>query len=443
MVKQRQVAKWIKPNHRVGIKMISELYKSSGEQKLANLGQWKFQNNTGRVATFRKGDEIIVVFKGTQLGGNSSRKDISDDLAVSIGVPQLVSLLNEGDLIVQNLIDQGIPISKISTTGHSLGGYAATKISEKYKLKSFVFNSAAPPTAPIPIGPGKEYQTNYHIVGDLISSHVSDESALVIRANKNTNFGDSLFNHEVDRFYEDDPTYSFWDSKKENSLFSRDILAVVEIASAIIFLPLIALEASTIGAAAIAEGVLFGGEAVVETLGTIYNIIKEGEALELAVEKTAQATVLARTILQPIPGHEHEGSPEKLYYSDTEKVNHKEINAAWKGQPLTNYTPDKSDPVEIPKAVPIIATPAQPDNFAISKPASGREVYNEEVRKSVEHQKEIKKRAMEYKKDRSAALKNLNGKRDNDDDLPNRELKTVKSLYRQNMLEKPSSSRKV
>ena len=188
---------------------------------------------------------------------------------------------------------------------------------------------------------------------------------------------------------------------------------------------------------------MFGGEAVVETLGTIYNIIKEGEALELAVEKTAQATVLARTILQPIPGHEHEGSPEKLYYSDTEKVNHKEINAAWKGQPLTNYTPDKSDPVEIPKAVPIIATPAQPDNFAISKPASGREVYNEEVRKSVEHQKEIKKRAMEYKKDRSAALKNLNGKRDNDDDLPNRELKTVKSLYRQNMLEKPSSSRKV
>lgn len=54
--------------------------------------------------------------------------------------------------------------------------------------------TGAAPTNPVTIGPGKERATVYHIVGDIISSHMSDKAAVVYRIKLNVPFGDLFFN---------------------------------------------------------------------------------------------------------------------------------------------------------------------------------------------------------------------------------------------------------
>ena len=52
------------------------------------------------------------------------------------------------------------------------------------------FNGGAAPTNPILQGPGPERFTHYHIVGDLISSHMGESAARVIRVKiPGKNFG--------------------------------------------------------------------------------------------------------------------------------------------------------------------------------------------------------------------------------------------------------------
>jgi len=64
--------------------------------------------------------------------------------------------------------------------GHSLGGTAAMCLTMKYPNSVGVsFNGGAAPTNPILDGPGPERFTHYHIVGDLISSHMSEKAARV------------------------------------------------------------------------------------------------------------------------------------------------------------------------------------------------------------------------------------------------------------------------
>jgi hypothetical protein len=220
----KKPAEWIKPVHRIGVLLCSEMYADFEKDTLQGTDGWVFVEKSGRLATFRKNDEFIVVFRGTSTkeGYQTFSKDLYDDLMLAIGSGERVEIVKEGNAYIEKLLKAGIPKDRISLTGHSLGGYAALKVSDKYDINSFVFNAAAPPTHPITKGPGPKYSTNYHIVGDGISSHMGDDTSIVIRAYKKTTFFNTGWNHELKRFYEDDKTYGFWDAKRENRLFNTD-----------------------------------------------------------------------------------------------------------------------------------------------------------------------------------------------------------------------------
>jgi len=220
----KRPAEWIKPVHRIGVLLCSEMYADFEKDTLQGVDGWVFVEKSGRLATFRKNDEFIVVFRGTSIkeGYQTFSKDLYDDLMLAIGSAERVEIVKEGNAYIEKLLKAGIPKDRISLTGHSLGGYAALKVSDKYDINSFVFNAAAPPTHPITKGPGPKYSTNYHIVGDGISSHMGDDTSVVIRAYKKTTFFNTGWNHELKRFYEGDKTYGFWDAKRENGLFNTD-----------------------------------------------------------------------------------------------------------------------------------------------------------------------------------------------------------------------------
>lgn len=75
-------------------------------------------------------------------------------------------------------------------TGHSLGGTAAFCLSMAFpNSRCVVFNPGAAPTNPVYSGPGPERATVYHVVGDIISSHMSEKAASVYRVKLNVPFG--------------------------------------------------------------------------------------------------------------------------------------------------------------------------------------------------------------------------------------------------------------
>jgi len=82
--------------------------------------------------------------------------------------------------------------------GHSLGGTAAQCLALKYpNSRSISFNGGGAPTNPVTIGPGPARATHYHIVGDLISTHVALSAAKVVRIKiPNIEFG-TLSSHST------------------------------------------------------------------------------------------------------------------------------------------------------------------------------------------------------------------------------------------------------
>ena len=282
---QRKVAAWILPKHRINVDLIANLYKDGRDK--TSIGGWQKIEGSERISVYEKNGEFKLVFKGTSRP--TLVLDLIDDFYLTIGDESSVKLIREGNELIKSLINSGIDKSKISLTGHSLGGYAANSVGRENMINAIVFNAAAPPTAPILSGGA--YLTNYHIVGDIISSHNDDKNGLTIRANKNTNFLNSVWNHGLDRFYADDPTFSFWDATRENSLFNRDRT----------------LLETTFGA--------------VSPISSIFEQLHDIPGVEVQA-------------FQPV-------------FQDNTVVTRKEVAAAWKGKPLTKYSPTTSDTLPI------------------------------------------------------------------------------------------------
>lgn len=55
--------------------------------------------------------------------------------------------------------------------------------------RAVIFNAGAAASNPVWSGPGPGRCTHYHIVGDLISTHMSEKAAKVIRIKTNVSFG--------------------------------------------------------------------------------------------------------------------------------------------------------------------------------------------------------------------------------------------------------------
>lgn len=105
-------------------------------------------------------------------------------------------------------------------TGHSLGGTAAFCLAQRFpNSRCVVFNPGAAPTNPIYTGPGPERATVYHIVGDIISSHMSPKAALVFRIKLQVPFG-SLKAHGTENFFSSG-SYSLLTATQEDVLFLK------------------------------------------------------------------------------------------------------------------------------------------------------------------------------------------------------------------------------
>lgn len=104
-----------------------------------------------------------------------------------------LSLVSQVSLLVGELEEK---VSSFIFAGHSLGGTAALCLAGKVgNSRAVCFNAGAAPTNPVTSGPeGRAIQ--YHIVGDLISSHMSDEAAKVKRIYKRDSRFGSLKPHD-------------------------------------------------------------------------------------------------------------------------------------------------------------------------------------------------------------------------------------------------------
>lgn len=94
--------------------------------------------------------------------------------------------------------------------GHSLGGTAAQCLASQYpNSRSISLNGGAAPSNPVLAGPGPGRARFYHIMGDLISSHMSPLAAEVIRvAKSNRDFG-VVYPHSSTRFLANDGPWEY------------------------------------------------------------------------------------------------------------------------------------------------------------------------------------------------------------------------------------------
>lgn len=191
------IAPWVETNDRIPLLLALSLY---GETR-KTLGVFSIMMDGPRAAAWidRNTNIVVIGFKGTSEG--TIKKDLSDDfIIVSSRSYCDLSIVAQGmDLVGQVTESINMPMDNLSIAsitgvlpnrdppffifaGHSLGGTAAMCMTMRVpNSRGISFNGGASPTNPITVGPGRDRFTHYHIVGDLISTHMSDRAAKVIR----------------------------------------------------------------------------------------------------------------------------------------------------------------------------------------------------------------------------------------------------------------------
>jgi len=94
--------------------------------------------------------------------------------------------------VAEYIVKQYVRSKDVVFVGHSLGGAAALLLGIKFPFSRVVaYNAVAASTNPTLMGPG-EKAIHYHVVGDIISSHMSEAAARIIRVKLPWKFG-----HEI------------------------------------------------------------------------------------------------------------------------------------------------------------------------------------------------------------------------------------------------------
>lgn len=209
-----EVADWVKPEHKCPFLLCVSLY----TKPLRFKHDYSFQPaiSTARVGVWQNSaGGYFVGLRGTTFRGIGSNDDFSDDFQIGFAraANPDVSLINEGFRVIDALIKGNA--KSVMVGGHSLGGYAAIALGATFRLNTCSFNGAAPATRPVLSGPGPGLATHYHIVGDLVSTHMSCLAAQVVRVDKKIGFGFTT-PHSTARFYANDPTTRFLDATAED-----------------------------------------------------------------------------------------------------------------------------------------------------------------------------------------------------------------------------------
>lgn len=142
-----------------------------------------------RVAVWVNPIEKIGVLgcRGTGVFKKGFVQDLRDDAVIAgiLGRQNTCQLeiLKEAVPRMEYLLQLGL--NEIIAAGHSLGGTASLCLAMKYpQIRAISLFGGGAATNPITVGPGAARATHYHILGDLISSHVASSAAKVVRIQK-------------------------------------------------------------------------------------------------------------------------------------------------------------------------------------------------------------------------------------------------------------------
>lgn len=213
------LAAWIKYEHRVPILLAISLY----ETPIEEMGGYMLHAlSSERVGCwFRpETDTWIIGCRGTDFFSSTGASDILDDKKIAFGTYCDLTLVEEASKKLEWLFSEEVEVEDITVVGHSLGGTAALCLSSKYGMECISFNAGASPTNPVIRGPGPQLAIHYHIVGDLISSHMSASAARVIRIfyPEYSKFG-TFTPHSSQRLLANNGTWKYMTADEEDTLY--------------------------------------------------------------------------------------------------------------------------------------------------------------------------------------------------------------------------------
>jgi pimeloyl-ACP methyl ester carboxylesterase len=173
VIMPENIADYIRNEDKIPLAFAVSLYTNP----IQVLGDWSMVDGSfkKRIAAWKNGNQCIIGCRGTQLDS----ADLEDDKVIAgYGANYCdLSIVQLADQLISNL--EGVEFFIFA--GHSLGGTSAFCLCAKYaNSRCVAFNPGAAPSNPVLSGPGNRANV-YHIFGDVISSHMSDQAANVLR----------------------------------------------------------------------------------------------------------------------------------------------------------------------------------------------------------------------------------------------------------------------
>ena len=168
-----------------------------------------------------QGTSVIIGIRGTVLFESGGLMNLADDAVIAglIGNDRCaLSIVADATKYLELFIERGF--TEIIVCGHSLGGEAAFCLAKQFiqVTRAVSFNGAAPASGGIFIGAGRDRSRAYHIVGDVVSTHIDGDTCDVRRIKllpELTNWGDPLYYHKTDRFQQHHREWVLWSAQDE------------------------------------------------------------------------------------------------------------------------------------------------------------------------------------------------------------------------------------
>lgn len=208
-------ASWIDEEDWIVLDLCASLYTDPIQEK----DGWIMSDKTESVGVWTRGDEAIVGIMGTS--AKTGVSNILDDAALAGIVDNScdLSVVNQASALISKIQDKTITVG-----GHSLGGAAAFCLAHKHPVKRAVaFNGGAPPSGGGLKGTGDNCRF-YHIVGDVISTHIDDSTAVVSRIHigGDVDWANTPYYHSTERFFEN-KSYGTWTAQTEQDSLTKFI----------------------------------------------------------------------------------------------------------------------------------------------------------------------------------------------------------------------------